>query len=30
MNDGRESFERGIFLLGLAVLAFCAGFRVEF
>lgn len=28
MNEGREAFERGIFLLGLAVLAFCAGFVV--
>jgi len=28
MNEGREAFERGIFLLGLAVLAFCAGFIV--
>ena len=28
MNEGREVFERGIFLLGLAVLAFCIGFIV--
>lgn len=28
MNEGREAFERGIFLLGIAVLAFCAGFIV--
>lgn len=28
MNEGKEAFERGLFLLGLAVLAFCAGFIV--
>ena len=28
MNEGREVFERGIFLLSLAVLAFCIGFIV--
>lgn len=28
MNEGREVCERGIFLLGVAVFAFCAGFIV--
>ena len=28
MTEGREVFERGFFLLGLAVLAFCVGFIV--
>lgn len=28
MNEGKEAFERGIFLLGLVVLSFCAGFVV--
>lgn len=28
MNEGREVCERGIFLLGVAVFAFCAGFII--
>ena len=28
MNEGKEAFERGLFLLGVAILAFCAGFIV--
>ena len=28
MNEGREVCERGIFLLGVAIFAFCAGFIV--
>ena len=28
MNEGKETFERGLFLLGLAILAFCSGFIV--